>query len=80
MNVAELAQTYVAVAGALRSNTDSVMELIEGGQVDSPEFQRIWQQREEAYSAWNNVAHIVRDLPVDGMAVVIQEIERLQVG
>lgn len=80
MNVAELAKHYIAAAGALRSNTDAAMGLIEGGAVDSPEFRRIWQQREDAFVTWNNAALLVRDLPTDDMAIVVQEIERFQAG
>ncbi|MGP0583663.1 hypothetical protein [Paenibacillus timonensis] len=80
MNAAELAKAYVAAAGALRSNTDAVMELIEGGRVNSPEFGRLWQQREDAFADWNNAALLVRDLPTGDMAVVVQEIEQMQAG
>ncbi len=80
MNTAELAKTYVAAAGALRTNTDAVMELIEGGRVESPEFDQLWQQREHAFAAWNNAALLVRDLPTDHMAIVIREIEHFQAG
>lgn len=80
MNVAELAKHYIAAAGALRTNTAAVMELIEGGRIDSPEFDQLWQRREDAFSAWNNAALLIRDLPIEGMAVVVQEIERMQAG
>ncbi len=78
MNAPELAKTYVAATNALRDNTAAVMELIQGGQVDSPEFKQLWQQREFAFTEWNNAALAVRDLPVDGMNIVIQEIDRMK--
>jgi hypothetical protein len=80
MDAIKFAKSYVAATGELRTNTAAIMELIEGGRVDSPEFEQLWRRREDAFAAWNNAALLVRDLPIDDMAVVVQEIERMQAG
>lgn len=78
MNALEVAKKYVTAARALRSNTHAVMELIHEEKVDSPAFQQIWKQREEAFLNWNNAAVLVRQLPIDDMAAVVRVIEQMQ--
>ncbi|MGG4096173.1 hypothetical protein [Paenibacillus lautus] len=74
----KLGQAYVKASVELRSNTDQLEEMLKNGIVDSPEFNELWQKRDEAYTAWNNVSMLLRDLPVEGMAVVVNEINRMQ--
>lgn len=73
-----IGQAYVTAAAALQENTAAVTTMINNGLVSTAEFQQIWRQRDKAYSDWNNAALLLRDLPVEGAAVVLQEIERMQ--
>lgn len=74
----KLGQAYVKASLELRSNTDQLEEMLKNGKVDSPEFTELWQKRDEAYTAWNNASMLLRELPVEGMAVVVNEIYRMQ--
>lgn len=74
----KLGQAYVKASVELRSNTDQLEEMLKNGKVDSPEFTDLWQKRDEAYTAWNNAALLLRDLPVEGMSIVVTEISKMQ--
>ncbi|ETT32163.1 hypothetical protein [Paenibacillus sp. FSL R5-808] len=74
----KIGQAYVKASAELRFNTDQLSDLLKNGKVDSPEFVELWQQRDEAYTAWNNASMLLRELPVEGMAVVVNEINRMQ--
>ncbi|KAF6569047.1 hypothetical protein G9G53_22405 [Paenibacillus sp. EKM206P] len=64
-------QNFLDTKVATKTNTDAIKAFLQaGGSVESPEFQELQREREEAYFQWNNALLSLRVLPED---------ERLQV-
>lgn len=73
-----LGQAYANVSEKLQSNTKRITQMLQNGQVSTPEFQQLWRERDEAYSDWSNILHMLQELPDDGKSIVVNRISRMQ--
>lgn len=66
---------YVESAKAFRENTDAVSSY-EGSPLE-PEFEALWQARDDIFNRWHNAAETLRELPPEYMAQAVAEIEKI---
>ncbi|WP_433618726.1 hypothetical protein [Paenibacillus cellulositrophicus] len=81
-NSTKMAHAYFSISQTMKSNTDEILRILETEGPESPEFQRLWVERDSAFLSWSNAAAALREMPLEEALMVHRQVEnmRAQIG
>ncbi|RED34704.1 hypothetical protein [Paenibacillus sp. VMFN-D1] len=74
----KMAHAYFSISQSMKSNTDEIIRVLEAEGPESPKFQRLWVERDSAFLSWSNAAAALRELPLEEVLMVHQQVEKMR--
>ncbi|MDO7908466.1 hypothetical protein Q5741_18865 [Paenibacillus sp. JX-17] len=75
----QIAEQMVDCSNAMAANTAAVQDMLQQDKpMDTPEFQKLWKERDDLFRKWRKAAHLLQLLSPEEALLTFKEMERLR--